>query len=185
MDNSTACAACKYKPVCPDLATKGLGIEYGKCYVLEISGKTVGRDIEGYYTAPGYFPDLPFRVCDQVQCDKTGPVGLKDSFTLWDVVGHANWIDGLFAGERGFFSHGSGHEVITVVKELIARFVGKPSCLDGQYGICIHVEGKGAGAVCPAAPMYFSTNWPNSKMCLRFVFKPITCPDSAENFILD
>lgn len=31
-------------------------------------------------------------ICDQFEnCDKTGPVGLKDTFTLWDVIGFQDW----------------------------------------------------------------------------------------------
>lgn len=69
------------------MAKKGLGIDYGKCYVLELSsGERVGRDFNSEYIAPGYYPDLPFMICDQSDnCDKTGPVGLKDTFTVWDM----------------------------------------------------------------------------------------------------
>ena len=161
------------------MAKNGLGIDYGKCYVLEYSTGTVGRDHDTTeYVAPGYFPDIAFKVCNKShECDERGPVGLGDQFTLWDVVGLPDWVDGGDPnGKPGFFSDVGGHQRITVNPTEIAKFVGKPSCLDGQYGICIQVKGKGAAPTCPTVPTRFSTTYLNSKACLRFVFKPITCP---------
>ncbi|KAM0794132.1 hypothetical protein BDR22DRAFT_827231 [Usnea florida] len=175
-DNCIACEACKHNAVCP--GTNGLGIEYGKCYLLEYSTGTVGRALStNEYNVPGYYPDISFMVCDpSLNCDKKGPVGRGEQFTLWDVVGLPDWVDGVDPkGNPGFFSDVSGHQRIAVNPTEIAKFVGNPSCLDGQYGICIQVKNKGAAPVCPDVPTRFATTYRNSKACLRFVFKPITC----------
>ncbi len=49
--------------------------------------------------------------------------------------------------ERGFFSRGKGHEQITTEPKSIAKFVGKPSSLDGQYAICVGATERGMWAM--------------------------------------
>ena len=183
-------SACKHKPFCPDLAANGIGIDYGECYVLALSNRIqLGRlrENDGMYEAPGFFTDLPFKVCDQDrQCSKTGPVGIKEPFTLWDVLGREEWENGLRDGkDKGFFSRGMGpHEKIRTDPNNVATFAGKPSCFDGQYAICVggHGEGDvGVGPACPADRIGFKTNYRNSRICQRSVFKEITCPDLCDD----
>ena len=163
--------------------TGDLGIEYGECYVLALSdGQQIGRVREnGEYRIPGFFSDLPFMVCDKDrECKKTGPVRFKDPFTLYDVVGREN-SDATKYSQRGFISRGLGHEKITNTVDNFAIFEGTPSCLDGDYAICLGGHGPGnvgVGLACPAEAykQAFSTNYLNPNLCMRLVFKQITCP---------
>lgn len=187
-DNCTTCSNRKHKPFCPDeKKTDDLGVEYGKCYVLETSnGRQIGRIREngGAYEVPGFFTDLPFMVCDKDrECNETGPVHLKEPFALYDVVGHQDW-DASQYSRRGFISRGQGREKITSIADETAIFAGTPSCLDGQYAIFLGGHGPGnvgIGPACPAERLGLNMIHPNPKIGMRLVFKRITCPDRVRH----
>lgn len=61
-------------------------------------------------------------MCDSDHlCNKTGPVDIEGSFTLWDVLGREDWASGLEYGRyKGFFSRGKGpHKKITTVSQCL------------------------------------------------------------------
>lgn len=78
-----------------------------------------------------------------------------------------DWLSRLAKnGQRGFFSDNGGHELITIVPTLHRQACGETRvCLDGKYGICIQVQGKGAGGACPAASQRFHMSYTNSQRC--------------------
>jgi len=118
-------AFCHGKIACP--TETDLGIEYGKCYVLYFpDGKQLGRQVNRAYEKNGRFQDIPFKICSPTfDCAATGPVKLKDGFSLQDQLG----IPEDATGAMGWMNNYSGgsHKIYTSDKATAAVFKGQSS----------------------------------------------------------
>jgi hypothetical protein len=97
------------KVACP--TETDLGIQYGKCYVFSFpDGKKLGRQPNRAYEKGGRWQDISFKVCGSTfDCKGSGPVGLKDSFSLQDQIGlpedsAKRWINSFSGGSYKAFT---------------------------------------------------------------------------------
>lgn len=154
---------------------KGLGIRYGKCYILkDTSGSPLGRNNEGAYCSDGCeFRNLIFRVCKSTSdCHARNgrEVPYKQSWVLQDQTGFPNpwWWSEYPPGGPYLFSSRS--------TSFAAPLNGKKHCNRGRCSVCIRLaRGAGIQLLIYSDGRYYLASSSDPKSCVKFFFEETSC----------